>query len=212
MRLILRNVLLGISVAAPIGPAGLAVIQAGLRTTFRRAFVTALGVTLADTCYLLLAFFGLAGFVETPSVQVVLWLAGGAALIYLGWKSLLEAIGGIELAVDEQVIEHNPLLVGFAVNIANPLAIVWWMGVFGSLMAEGAQGSSQLVRLGLSATILIGILAWHTLVGALSRGGGRALNQRLLRWVTGAAGSALILFGLRFVLLSVQAIARVVVD
>ena len=55
MDLVLRNILLGISLAAPIGPSGVAVIQNGLR----RAFLTGLGVTLADATYLLVVFFGI---------------------------------------------------------------------------------------------------------------------------------------------------------
>ena len=59
MDLVLRNILLGISLAAPIGPSGVAVIQNGLRRGFRRAFLTGLGVTLADATYLLVVFFGI---------------------------------------------------------------------------------------------------------------------------------------------------------
>lgn len=48
MNELLGNILPGLSLAAPIGPSGLAVIQNGLRHGFWRAFLTGLGVTLAD--------------------------------------------------------------------------------------------------------------------------------------------------------------------
>ena len=53
MDLVLRNILLGTSRAAPIGPSVVAVIQNGLRRGFRRAFLTGLGVTLAAGLVLL---------------------------------------------------------------------------------------------------------------------------------------------------------------
>ena len=53
MDLVVRNVLLGISLAAPIGPSGVAVIQNGLGRGFRRGFLTGLGVTLAAGLVLL---------------------------------------------------------------------------------------------------------------------------------------------------------------
>ena len=52
MNEIVRNILLGLSLAAPLGPSSVAVIQNGLKWGFRRAFLTGTGVTLADTTYL----------------------------------------------------------------------------------------------------------------------------------------------------------------
>src|SRR5665648_151221 len=94
---LLRNILLGISLAAPIGPAGLAVIQAGLRHGFLRAFITGLGVTLADTTYLLLVFFGLSGLIGIPLVKVLIWSLGALVLIYLGVQSIRDAFHRVDL-------------------------------------------------------------------------------------------------------------------
>jgi threonine/homoserine/homoserine lactone efflux protein len=62
MNEIVRNIFLGLSLAAPLGPSSVAVIQNGLKWGFQRALMTGIGVTLADTTYLLVVFFGLSGF------------------------------------------------------------------------------------------------------------------------------------------------------
>lgn len=199
MHLILRNILLGVSLAAPIGPSGVAIIQNGLRAGFPRAFLTGLGVTLADATYLLLVFFGLAGFLDIPAVEVAVWLLGAAALLFFGIRTLREAGSGIDLEGSMIATARSPLLTGYIVNISNPIAAVWWLGVFGSLLAEAAYGSSKLYALGLSATILVGILGFHTTMSLLSHFGRRYLNERLLRVISILAGSALLLFAVRFV-------------
>ncbi len=63
----LQYVLLGIMLAAPVGPASLAVIQNGLRGGFWRAWRTGIGVTLADASMLLVVYFGLAAVMSAAT-------------------------------------------------------------------------------------------------------------------------------------------------
>ena len=46
---VIRNILLGLALAAPIGPAGIAVIRNGLNHGFFRAFLTGVGITLVKS-------------------------------------------------------------------------------------------------------------------------------------------------------------------
>jgi threonine/homoserine/homoserine lactone efflux protein len=195
---ILRNIFLGISIAAPIGPASLAVIQNGLRRGFLRAFLTGLGVTVADATILLVIYFGLSGFVHLPLVKVLIWVFGAIVLFYLGSMSIREAQGKIDLETAKVSTTGNPLWVGFLVNISNPLAIVWWLGIFGSLLGSATGSAAKIDALLSSSTILIGILCWHCTTSLLTHWGRRFLNERTARVILVVAGVALILFGIRF--------------
>jgi threonine/homoserine/homoserine lactone efflux protein len=194
---IVRNILLGITLAAPIGPAGVAVIQTGLRRGFLRAFLTGLGVTMADTTYLLIVYFGLSGLMRNQVVKALVWTMGAFVLLYLGFQSLKEAIRRVDLEKGAVPTNRNPLLVGYLVNISNPIAVVWWVGIFGSLL-DTAAGGSKLVALLSSSTILIGIMIWHTTMSLLTHWGKRILNEKTARYISFVAGIALILFGIRF--------------
>lgn len=198
MELALRNIVLGLSLAAPIGPSGVAVIQNGLRHGFLRAFLTGIGVTMADATYLLLVFFGLYNFLQVTTVKVVIWFLGALALLYFGYRSLREATAPIDVDAPVAITARNPLAVGYIVNVSNPIAAVWWLGVFGSLLSEGVAGTSRLYALAASSTILIGILLWHTTMSLLTNWGNRFLNERSARAISFIAGIALVLFGLRF--------------
>lgn len=198
MNAVLRNMALGISLAAPIGPSGIAIIQNGLRHGFLRAFLTGLGVTMADATYLLVVFFGLSRFLEIRAVTVLIWSLGGLALLYFGYRSIRDAMGRIDLEKTVVATARSPLLVGYVVNVSNPIAVVWWVGVFGSLLSETAAAGSRLDALAVSSTILIGILIWHSTMSLLTQWGKRFLNERTARFISVVAGIVLILFGLRF--------------
>ncbi len=96
--------------------------------------------------------------------------------------------------------ERNPFLVGYLVNIANPIAVVFWAGIYGSLIgAAVAAGGDKTDALISGAAILLGILSWHTTTSILSHWGRRLLNEKIARIISAIAGVFLILFGLRFV-------------
>lgn len=198
MEIVLRNIILGISLAAPLGPAGIAVIQNGLSAGFLRGFLTGFGVTLADATYLLVVFFGLSSLLGDTITQVILLSLGSLALIYFGVRGLRQAGADFDLAGMQVSTAKNPLALGYIVNVSNPISVVWWLGVFGSLLTEAGPETSRLEALGISATILVGILLWHTTLSTLSHWGRRLLNPKFARAISILAGVALILFGLRF--------------
>jgi L-lysine exporter family protein LysE/ArgO len=205
---ILRNYLLGVSLAIPLGPASLIVIQTGLRAGFLRAWLTGIGVTLADTTFLLVVYFGISSFMGIPAVKVTVWILGALVLFYLGWQSVRAVINKKQAfnSPDERFTAppsssdgRNPFLTGYLVNIANPIAVVFWAGIYGSLIgAAVAAGGDKTEALFSGAAILLGILTWHTTTSFLSHWGRRLLNETITRIISAIAGVFLILFGLRF--------------
>lgn len=207
MNEILRNILLGISLAAPLGPASVAVIQNGLKQGFQRAFLTGVGVTLADTTYLMLVFFGLSSFINAPIVKVLIWVFGSIILVYLGIQSLRDGTTSFVLEADIGPSSRSPLLAGYLINLSNPLAVIWWLGIFGSILSSAAAGSSRTSALMVSSTILAGILIWHSFIAFLTHWGKRFLNQKTIRFINILAGTVLILFGLRLAYLAISTMA-----
>lgn len=198
MDVVFRNIALGISLAAPIGPASIAVIQTGLTSGFLAAFLTGVGVTMADTTYLLVVFFGVSRFLDVAAVRVSLQLMGALVLAYLGFRTIRAARTARHVLGGGLLRTGNPVIVGYMVNISNPIAIVWWLAVFGSLLAEAGPASARFSALALSSPILVGILLWHSTASLLSHWGRRILTERYLRFMSMAAGIALLLFSLRF--------------
>ena len=81
---LLQNILLGLTLAAPIGPVNVEIIKRGLNSGFRQAILTGAGAMCADATYLTLIFFGLTTFLNNAAMKLVLGVAGSFILIYLG--------------------------------------------------------------------------------------------------------------------------------
>ena len=87
---LLQNIILGLTLAAPIGPVNLEIIKRGLNSGFKQAFLTGMGAMSADATYLTLIYFGLISFLNIALMKIVLGLGGSFILIYLGFISAKE--------------------------------------------------------------------------------------------------------------------------
>ncbi|GJM82731.1 hypothetical protein HMSSN139_52270 [Paenibacillus sp. HMSSN-139] len=91
MNSFLSYVLLGLSLSAPIGPVNAAQLDKGIRGGFLHAWFVGLGALSADLLYMLLVYFGVVHFLNTPFMKTFLWLFGFFVLTYIGIDSLKQA-------------------------------------------------------------------------------------------------------------------------
>jgi len=86
--MLIKGLVLGFSIAAPVGPIGLLCLRRGLEKGFWAAFSSGLGAATADACYGLLGAFGLAA-VCAILLGHALWLRlfGGLFLFWLAWQT-----------------------------------------------------------------------------------------------------------------------------
>jgi L-lysine exporter family protein LysE/ArgO len=196
--IILQNILLGLSIAAPIGPASIAILKSGFQGGFWSAIRVALGVVSADVTYVLVAYFGLARLITNPVVKTMILFFGMFVLAYLGFRTIREATRPVEVSGSNPERMKNLFLQGYTVNISNPMAVVWWLGVIGSILATTAQDYSNLVTLAYTLTIVVGIFIWHTGLSLVSHFGQRTFSSRVVKTISIFSGLVLIGFALRF--------------
>jgi len=190
-----RGLLIGLSIAAPVGPMGVLCIRRTLTQGRVMGLVTGLGVATADGTYGLIAGFGLT-FISDLLIAQQTWirLVGGVFLLYLGFKTLLS-----EPAERAATANSNSLsgayLSSFLLTLTNPLTILSFAAIFAGLGAGSSSGNY------LSATILVlgvfigSALWWFFLSGAASLFRHK-FNLKALRWVNRVSGLVIIAFGL----------------
>lgn len=117
--------------AATPGPANLFAIATGMERGKRAALVGMVGMNLATLVWFSAAAAGLGALVIAfPQVFHLLTLAGGAYLIWLGAKSLWSGIRGTASTLKiNKGAGTSALRDGFAVQIANPKAVVFFTAV-----------------------------------------------------------------------------------
>lgn len=195
---IIQNMILGISLAAPVGPVNVEVIRRGLKHGFFPAFILSLGAASADATYLLLVYFGLSNFINIPIVRTSIWALGAIVLLYLGWQGIKEYFEKIDLEKSKVKTSRNSFVAGYLITISNPMTIIWWLGVFGAILSSTAQAATRTTALFNNFAIIVGVVLWFFVLSILLHWGKRFVNEKTMRYISVIAGLVLIGFGLYF--------------
>ena len=191
----LQGLVVGFSIAAPVGPIGLLCIQRSLAKGRVSGLVSGLGAATADGFYGSIAGFGVT-FVSTFLVAEQAWirLVGGAFLLYLGARILRSGPRGSAAAARSQGLIGDYVST-FALTLSNPLTIVSFAAVFAGLGLAGTSGNYT-AAVTLVAGVFSGSALWWVI---LSTGVGSfrgRLESRGMKWLNRVAGAVIVAFGL----------------
>lgn len=176
MDAVVRGIILGLSITAPIGPTNIEIIRRGLREGWKSAFVFCLGVMLALILYLLLVVFGLSFLVDSAILNTLLTAFGVAVLVYLAYSSIKDFFTNRAIDVSGETGSSRNFVPGIVLTISNPAVLLLWTGIMGADLA--ASRSSFGEGLLLSLGILIGVLIFFTFLTLLIHYGRRFLRRR----------------------------------
>lgn len=196
--ILISYIILGFTLAAPIGPVNSARLDKGIKNGFWHAWIVGAGSMIADGVFMLLVYLGMVQFLGIPVVQIFLWLFGGFVLIYSGIESIKNA-NTITLSYSRQKDSlFKCFLTGFIMSITSPLSILFWLGIYGSVLAKTAQTNGTGSLLIYSSMIFLGLTFWDVFVAALTTGFRKLLNVKSLIAISIVSGASLIVFGLYF--------------
>ena len=155
----LKGFVIGLSVAAPVGPIGLLCIQRTLNGGMRFGFVSGLGAATADAAYGAVAGFGLSA-VSTFLVDQAGWarLIGGVFLLYLAARIVL-----VTPAHDKSGRDGGSMASAFtsvfALTLTNPTTILSFAAIFAGLGLVETGGDYRLAAI-LVFGVFLGSAAW----------------------------------------------------
>ncbi|MGG3891560.1 LysE family transporter [Metabacillus fastidiosus] len=191
-------IFLGLSLAAPIGPVNAAQLDKGIKSGFFHAWLVGLGAMTADAIYMLAVYLGIVHFLEIPFVKTFLWSFGFFVLVYTGVESLLNA-GKINFEARKQKeSKSRSFFSGFLMSISNPLTILFWLGIFGSILAKTAAEHDAAHVAMYSGAIFIGLLLWDVTMATIASSCRRFLSAKILALISILSGFSLIGFGIYF--------------
>jgi threonine/homoserine/homoserine lactone efflux protein len=189
--LLLRGFLIGISIAAPVGPIGVLCIRRTLSDGKLTGFLSGMGAASADMVYGAVAAFGLT-VVSNLLVENAFWLRiiGGGFLLYLGMKTFIEKPAD-HAARATQSGYFSAYLSTFFLTITNPITILSFAAIFAGTMLTQETSSPLVLVLG----VFLGSAAWWL---TLSLGVG-LMRDRLtathMAWINRISGTIIIIFG-----------------
>jgi threonine/homoserine/homoserine lactone efflux protein len=193
--LFFRGLVIGFSIAAPVGPIGVLCIRRTLANGQISGLVSGLGAATADALYGCVAGLGLT-FISSLLIDQQMWLRlfGGLFLCYLGIKTLLSQpahqaaqAGGSGLL--------GSYVSTFLLTVTNPLTILSFAAIFAGLGLANTSRSYS-AALVLVAGVFLGSASWWLL---LSGGVGLfrdKFSTHGMLWVNRISGVIITVFGI----------------
>ncbi|WEX73770.1 LysE family translocator [Sinorhizobium numidicum] len=189
-----KGLLLGLAIAAPLGPIGTLCISRTLERGFLAGVAGGLGTALADATYALLAAAGFAAFATVLSaISTPLSLAGGLFMLWLGWCGLSPRPVATAAELGARDLVHTTAAT-FLLTITSPTTILSFAAIFAGLgLAAFGDGTNVAILVG---GVFVGSLAWWLfLTGGVTLAKAR-LPASFATWTSRISGLVLIGFGL----------------
>jgi len=176
---------LSLSLCLDIGIANIAMITLAMQRGYFHGFWLGIGTCVGDLAYALLALAGMTVLLQFTAVRWVLWLGGGAMLLWFALKMTLAAFRRQdELRTDRQQ-QARPLSREFGRGVmlamSSPTAILWFATVGGALISRMGQHSATDAGWFLGGFFLAGVF-WTCVLCLAGSFGGRLLGARLLKY------------------------------
>lgn len=188
----IKGIILGFSIAAPVGPIGILCIRKTLQFGRLSGFFSGLGAAIADTIYGIISAFGLT-LISDFLIAGRFWLhiLGGVFLLFLGGKTFLA-----KPLESNKAISHKTLLGDFIstlfLTLANPLTILSFVAVFAGLGLSEDQGSAPILVLG----VFLGSTLWWLILSEGVTLFRKKISQKVMIWINRIAGIVIIGFGI----------------
>ncbi len=197
---LLTGILIGMAVAAPIGPINLMAIQRGLTHGFMAGFLTGVGAVLGDGVFAVVSAFGLtaiSGFLKhwAGPVEAV----GGVMLVLLGIRAWFTAAPTRPQARPAGWRHHGGLVGStFLLTITNPATMLGFLAIFGAGGLLRLPGNLVHAAL-LVGAVMLGSLLWWVFLAALVSTSRARFTDRTVHRIN--RFSAMLVFGFGLIVL-----------
>lgn len=193
----IRGLLIGLSIAATVGPMSVLCIQRTLNKGQLYGLVSGLGIATADGVYGSIAAFGLT-LITNFLIKEQIWirLIGGIFLVYLGIKTMLSK--SPERAVTLTI--HSNGYPGayastFFLTLTNPLTILSFAAIFAGI-GVGSASKSFLSAAVVVLGVFSGSTLWWIILTSIISLLRKKMDAHWLLWINRISGAIITLFGI----------------
>ncbi|WP_027409437.1 LysE family translocator [Anoxybacteroides tepidamans] len=186
---LLKGLIIGFSIAAPVGPIGILCIQRTLAQGRLFGFVSGLGAATADAIYGLVAGLGLTVFTHfLVEQQTWIRLIGGLFLAYLGIRTLMS--GASEAPANARRGEGiwGAYFSILFLTFSNPMTILSFAAIFSSF---GISHRSTFVFVG---GVFIGSALWWLFLSGFVGFVQHRIQRKYLTFVNRVSGMIILVF------------------
>lgn len=193
--LFIRGLIIGLSIAAPVGPIGVLCIRRTLIHGWLSGLLSGLGAATADAVYGLVAAFGITVISSLLAQYKFLLLSlGGFFLCLLGIKTFLSK------PAEQACTERGVGLIGaygstFLLTLTNPMTILSFAGIFASFGLGTAIAYEGFSAVWLVLWVFAGSASWWLVLSCTVGLAKAKVPASSLRWINRISGVVIFGFG-----------------
>lgn len=185
--------LIGLSIAAPVGPIGLLTIQRSLEYGPRAGLATGLGAACADAVYGAVGAYGVSWLIGAlVAARVPLALFGAAFLLWMAWGLVHTQATDHAATAAPARSDWQYFATTFVLTLSNPATIFSFIAVFGTLAGRSAVDAPGTMVLG----VLVGSALWWLFLSSVVGRLRKRFDPRWRRWINFASATVLSGFAL----------------
>ena len=195
-----HGIVLGFSIAAPVGPIGLLCIRRTLFHGLKVGFLSGVGAAAADGIFSIIAAFGVtvvSGFLWEN--RMVLQTLGSIFLLVFGFYIFRSRPGEQAELPNNDGFGRNACLSTFLLTLTNPMTVMAFAAIFAGMGIGAAHDYRQ------AAVIVCGVfsgsLLWWSLLSHVVNRLRTRFDEKRLIWINRLSGMVIMLLGVVSLLL-----------
>lgn len=206
VEIVLKGIIIGIIVSAPMGPVGVMCIRRTLNKGRWHGFMTGIGASVSDLVYATITALGMSfvfDFINNAHNMFVLQVVGSILLFFFGLHTFrtnphsyranpMDKLGSYP--VTKSKLAYN-FATGFALAISNPLVILMFVALF-ARMSFVLPELDFAERVAGYASIWMGAVVWWFAITWLVGKLGSRFDVRGIWLLNRVIGSAVMIFGI----------------
>ena len=191
----IRGIILGFSIAAPVGPIGILCIRRTLAHGVLIGFASGFGAATADAVFGIIAGCGLTLISDFLVAQrMILSLLGGSFLGYLGIKTLLAQPASQAAPVNSQGIV-GAYASTFFLTLTNPMTILSYTAIFAGMGVVNTSGN-YIAAFALAGGFFTGAALWFLSLSAAAGLIRNKISAQHLGWINKISGLIILIFAI----------------
>jgi len=199
LELLIKGILAGIAISAPVGPVNVLCMSRTLTKGRMAGLISGLGAATADSVY-----GAIAGFSISFVIQILLrdefWirLCGGFLLIGIGMLYYFKKPNSIKEQKSNSA--HSEFISAFLLNLTNPTVVLSFLAILAALGL--GQHRPPLLTLMVVGGIFTGSMLWWIVLTATTNHFRDRFDDKAMLWMNRIAGLAIGAFGVITLVLS----------
>jgi threonine/homoserine/homoserine lactone efflux protein len=202
MDIAIKGIVSGIVLACLIGPVFFTLLQTSIERGFLSGVFVAVGISLSDSFYILISYFGLIRFLDGAEVRHYMAYAGGIILLLFGLYYLFVKSRKLSRYDPEKVQNASGLRLaakGFIINGLSPMVLFFWLATV-SVATTRLGYSTPKNALIFFASIVITVFTTDVIKAKLADKLRVLITLRVIRIMNIVLGVVMVIFAGRLIL------------